>query len=149
MLIKKIESDLISAIKQKDMPRLSVLRLLKAAIMNKMAEKNVKSLNDSEITALLRKDVARHHDSIEQFKGGGRDDLAKKEEAELEILKSYLPKEPSPEEIRGIVRTVIAETNAAGKKDFGRVMKASMEKLEDSCAGKTLSAIVSELLGAS
>ena len=149
MLIEKIEMDLKSALKQKDTLRPSVLRLLKAAITNKMVEKNSKEIDDSEIISLIRKDVARHRDSIAQFRSGKREDLAAKEAAELEILKSYLPKEPSPEEIKSAVQNGISEINASGKKDFGRVMKTSMEKLKNSCDGKVLSSIVNELLGAS
>ncbi|MDD5680078.1 MAG: GatB/YqeY domain-containing protein [Candidatus Omnitrophica bacterium] len=149
MLIEKIEADLKSALKQKDTLRTSVLRLLKAAITNKLVEKNSKEIDDSEIISLIRKDAARHQDSITQFRNGKRDDLAAKEAAELEILKSYLPKEPSQEEIKSVVKNVIVEINASGKKDFGKVIKASMEKLKNSCDGKVLSSIVSELLGTS
>ena len=147
MLIEKIENDLKTALKQKVAMRVSVLRMLKAAITNKIIEKNTDKLDDGEIVSLIRKDAARHQDSVEQFQKGGREDLAKKESAELEVLKSYLPKEPTPEEIKETVKTVIAELNASGKKDFGIVMKASMERLKNSCDGKTLSAVVGELLG--
>lgn len=147
MLFKTIEEDLKSAMKRRDAARVSALRLLKTAITNKMIETNAKSIDDSEINALIRKDVARHNDSITQFRSGGREDLAMKEAAELDILKSYLPKEPSNEEIKAVVAAVIAEINASGKKDFGRVIKMSMEKLKNSCDGKVVSSIVSELLG--
>ena len=72
---------------------------------------------------------------------------AKKEEAELGILKSYLPKEASPDEIKQIVKGIIEETGASSKKDFGKVMKAAMEKLKGACDGKTVSSIINELLG--
>jgi len=149
MLIEKIDSDLKKAIKEKDAPQLSVLRLLKTAISNKMIELKVDKLEDNDIIALIRKDIKRHQDSIEQFKKGGRGDLVKKEEEELEVLKSYLPKEASPEEIKEIVKKVIEETNSSGKKDFGKVMKATMERLKGSSDGKTVSSIVNELLGIS
>ena len=106
----------------------------------------VNKLEDSDIIALVRKDVKRHLDSIEQFKKGGRDDLAQKEEVELKVLRSYLPKEASPEEIRQIVKKVIDETNASGKKDFGKVIKAAMEKLKGAADGKAVSSAVNELL---
>jgi uncharacterized protein YqeY len=147
MLIEKIESDLKTAIKKKDVVRLSVLRLVKAAISNKTIELKVNKLEDSDVIALMRKDVKRHLDSIEQFKKGGRDDLVKKEEAELIILKSYLPKEASPEEIKEFVKKTIQETGASGKKDFGKVMKQAMEKFKGAADGKTVSSIVNELLG--
>ena len=149
MLIEKINSDLKTAMKEKDILRLSALRLLKAAINNKMIELKVNELKDSDIIALIRKDVKRHLDSIEQFKKGKRDDLVKKEEAELKVLKSYLPKEASPEEIKEVVKKVIEETKACGKKDFGKVMKVTMEKLKGAADGKTVSSIVNELLSSS
>ena len=147
MLSKKIDTDLKGAMKAKDAVRVSVIRMLKTAINNKMIEKNVSELKDDDIIALIRKDIKRHQDSIEQFRKGKREDLAEKEEAELKILKSYLPKEASPDEIRAIVKNVIEETGAAGKKDFGRVMKGAMEKLKGACDGKAVSSIVNELLG--
>ena len=146
MLSEKIDADLKMGIKQKDIPRLSALRLLKTAITNKMIEKKVSELKDEGILALIRRNIKRHKDSIEQFQKAGRDDLVKKEKDELEVLKSYLPKESSPEEIKETVKKVIDEIKASGKKDFGKVMKVSMEKLKGACDGKTLSAIVNELL---
>ncbi len=146
MLTEKIDADLKAAIKNRDTTRMSVLRLLKTAINNRMIEKNVNELKDDGVIALIRKDIKRHQDSIEQFRKGNREDLAKKEEAELEILKSYLPKEASPEEIKEAVKKIIEEIRAGGKKDFGKVMKAAMEKFKGACDGKTLSSIVNELL---
>ncbi|MBL7071764.1 MAG: GatB/YqeY domain-containing protein [Candidatus Omnitrophica bacterium] len=146
MLIEKINADIKQAMKEKDAVRLSTLRLLKAAINNKMIELKIDELKESDIIALIRKDIKRHQDSIEQFKKGMRDDLASKEEIELKILKSYMPKEVSPEKIRGAVKKIIEETGASGKKDFGNVIKKAMEKLKGSADGKTVSSIVGELL---
>jgi len=146
MLIEKIDSDLKQSMKQKDAVRLSTLRMLKAAIGNKMIELRVDDLKDTEVIALIRKDVKRHQDSIELFKKGGRYELVKKEEAELEILKSYLPSEPSSDEIREIVKKAIEETGASGKNDFGKVMKQAMEKLKGTADGKSVSSVVNEML---
>src|SRR3989338_8544765 len=128
MLTEKIDSDLRLAMKGKDTAKISVVRLLKTAINNKLIEKNLKVLDDGDIIALIRKDIDRHRDSIEQFKKGGRNDLAQKEALELDILRHYLPPEPSLDEIRNTVKQVITEANAAGKKDFGKVMKLSVER---------------------
>ena len=146
MLISKIDADLKTAMKAKDAVRMSVLRLLKTAISNRMIEKKVAELADGDVIALIRKDVKRHQESIEQFKKGKRDDLVKKEEAELEILRSYLPKDASLEDIKKAVKDAIEETGASSRKDFGRVIKAAMEKLGGACDGKAVSAIVSETL---
>lgn len=149
MLLEEMDANFKQAMKAKDATLLSVLRMLKTAINNRMIEKKVDKLEDNEVIALIRKDVKQHQDSIEQFKKGSREDLAKKEEAELKILKSYLPKEASIEEIRKVVKKTIEETGAIGKKDFGKVMKLSMEKLEGSCDGKAVSSVVGELLSGS
>ena len=146
VLIEKINSDLKAAMKEKDALRVSTLRMLKSAINNKMIELKVDKLPDGDIAALIRKDIKRHQDSIEQFRKGGREDLAKKEEAELKVLKSYLPEEVPVEKIREIVKKVIEETKASGKKDFGKVMKGAMERLKGACDGKAVSSIVNELL---
>lgn len=146
MLMERINSDLKKAMKQKDAVRVSTLRLLKTAINNKMIELKVNELKDSEIFGLIRKDIKRHQDSIEQFKKGNREDLVEKEEAEFKVLKSYLPKEASPEEIKEIVKKIIDETGVSGRKDFGKVMKLTMEKLKGAVDGKTASSIVNELL---
>ena len=149
MLTKKIDSDLKAAMKSRDATYTSVLRLLKTAINNSMIEQRVSELADADEIALVRKDIKRHQDSIEQFKKGRRDDLVKKEEAELEILKSYLPKEASLDEIRATVKEAIKETGASSKKESGNVMRAAIEKLKGACDGKTLSSVVNELLGCS
>lgn len=146
MLLEKIDSDFKKAMKEKNTIQLSTLRMLKAAIYNKMIELNVNELTSSDIILLLRKDIKRHQDSIEQFKKGNRDDLVRKEEAELDILKTYLPKEASSDEIKEIVKKIIQETEAKGKKDFSTVMKAAMAKLKGAADGKTVSSIVNELL---
>ena len=146
MLIERLEKDLKEAMRQKEATRLSVIRMLKTAINNRMIEKKVNALEDGDVIALVRKDVKQHRDSIEQFTKGGREDLVKKEKVELEILKSYLPKEASPEEIKAAVKKAIEETGASGKKDFGKVMKAAMEKLKGACDGKALSSAVGEML---
>ena len=141
-MVKKIETDLRNAMKEKDKVRVSVLRMLKAAVGNKTIELGKETLEDKDVILLIRKDVKRHQDSIEQFKKGGRDDLVSKEESELLVLKSYLPKEASKEEIEKIVMQAMDETGACGKKDTGKVMKLVMEKVRGRADGKTVSDIV-------
>jgi len=146
MLTKKLDEDLKKAMKEKDNIRVSVLRMLKTAVNNKAIELKVTHLKDADVMALIRKDVKRHQESIVQFKKGNREDLVQKEEAELNILRSYLPKEPSAEELKEIIKKVIAQTEASGKRDFGKAMKAAIEKLGGAADGKTVSTIVNELL---
>jgi hypothetical protein len=146
-LVEQIDQDLRSAMKAQEALRLSVLRMVKAALKNKQVELQ-KALEDSEAAAVLRTLVKQRRDSVEQFRRGGRDDLADKEEAEIKIVESYLPAAASDAEIESAVNAAIAETGAAGAKDFGKAMKAAMAKLGGKNAdGKRVSEIVRAKLG--
>ena len=132
-LEQKISGDIAVAMKAKDAARLSTLRMLKAALMNKGVEKS-RALEGAEELQVVSSLVKQRRDSIEQFTAGGRDDLAKKEEAEIAILETYLPPAVSAAELEQAVADAIAETGAASAKDIGRVMKVVMTRL----AGKTV-----------
>jgi hypothetical protein len=119
--------------KAKEGLRLSVLRMAKAALVNKKVELG-KPLGDAEALAVLRTLIKQRRDSIEQFRQGNRRDLADKEEAEIKIIEHYLPASASEEEIDTAVAAAIQETGASSAKDLGKVMKAAMAKL----AGKTV-----------
>jgi uncharacterized protein YqeY len=127
-LVEQVEKDLVAAMKAKEELKLSVLRMMKAALVNKKIELG-KPLGDSEVVAVLRTLVKQRHDSVEAYRKGGRDDLADKEAAEIKIVESYLPAAASEEEIDAAVAAAIVETGAAGSKDLGKVMKAAMAKL--------------------
>jgi hypothetical protein len=132
-IVEQIEKDLVGAMKAREELRLSVLRMAKAALMNKKVELG-KPLGDAEALAVLRTLIKQRRDSVEQFRKGGRDDLADKEAAEIKIIESYLPAGASEEEIDAAVTAAIQETGASGAKDLGKVMKAVMTKL----AGKSV-----------
>ena len=132
-IVEQIEKDLVAAMKAKQELKLSVLRMAKAALMNKKIELG-KPLGDPEATAVLRTLIKQRHDSTEQFRKGKRDDLADKEEAEIKILELYLPAGASQEEIDAAVTSALQETGATNAKDLGKVMKATMAKL----AGKNV-----------
>ncbi len=119
--------------KAKDAPRLSALRMLKAALMNKGVEKN-RALEASEEVQVVSMLVKQRRDSIEQFTKGGRADLADKERTEIGVLEAYLPPSVSPEELAQAVAQAVSETGATGPKDMGKVMKAVMAQF----AGKTV-----------
>ena len=127
-LVEQIEKDLVAALKAQETLKLSVLRMVKAALMNKKVELG-KPVSDAEAVAVLRTLVKQRHDSVEAYRKGGREDLAAKEEAEIKIVESYLPAAASDEEIDAAVAAAIAETGAVGPKDLGKVMKAAMAKL--------------------
>ena len=128
-----LSSEIAVAMKAKDATRLSTLRMLKAALMNKGVEKN-RSLEAAEELQVVASLVKQRRDSIEQFTAGGRQDLAAKEAAEITILETYLPPSVTTEELEAVVNEAMAETGAAGPKDMGKIMKAAMAKL----AGKTV-----------
>jgi uncharacterized protein len=124
-LNEKVNGEIAAAMKAKDAVRLSALRMLKAAIMNKGVEKN-RDLDDSEVLQVVASLVKQRRDSIEQFGKAGRQDLVNKETSELKILEEYQPPAASPEEIAAAVAAAIAETGAATPKDMGKVMKAAL-----------------------
>lgn len=147
VLKKRLDDDLKKAAKAQDKVYLSTLRLVRAAIKNKEISLK-KELDDKEVIETISQLVKQRRDSIEQFKKGGRQDLVEKEEAELEILLSYLPRQLTRDEIKEKAFKVIKETGAKSSKDFGRVMKVLMEELKGSADGRTVSEVVKECLSA-
>lgn len=147
-LVEQVEKDLVAALKAQEALKLSVLRMMKAALMNKKIEVG-KPLGDPEAIAVFRTLVKQRHDSVEAFRKGGRDDLADKEAAEIKILDAYLPAAASDEEIEAALAAAITETGAAGPKDMGKVMKAAMARLAGKNAeGKRVNEKVKAKLGA-
>jgi hypothetical protein len=143
-----ISNHIAAAMKAKDAARLSALRMLKAAIMNKGVEKG-RDLDDAEVLQVIASLVKQRRDSIEQFSNAGRTDLVDKETAELGVLMAYLPAAATPEEIDAAVADAIAETGASTPKDMGRVMKAVMPKLAGKNAdGRAVNDAVRRKLGA-
>ena len=147
-LSERIDADLKDAMRAKDATRLSVLRMLKAALKNAAIEKSGADaqLNDAEAAQVIRKQVKQRQDSIESFEKGGRAELAAKEKEELSILRSYLPQAMSPEELSKMVRETIAEVGATSRAQMGAVMKALQAKVAGRADGKTLSAEVQKQL---
>jgi hypothetical protein len=147
-LNEKIGAEITAAMKAKDAQRLSALRMLKAAVMNKGVEKG-RDLDDSEVLQVVSSLVKQRRDSVEQFQKAGRQDLVDKETAELAILQDYLPPAASQEEIDAAVAAAIAETGAGSVKDIGKVMKAVMPRLVGKNAdGKAVNEAVRRTLGA-
>ena len=148
LLRDKVNGDLTAAMKAKDAARLSALRMLKAAIMNKGIEKG-HDLDDAEVLQVVSSLVKQRRDSIEQFSKAGRTDLVDKETGEIGVLEQYLPPAASADEIEAAVAAAIAATGAASPKDMGKVMKAVMPMLAGKNAdGKAVNDIVRRKLGA-
>lgn len=141
-LSDQVNAGITEAMKAKDPVRLSALRMLKAAIMNKGVEKG-RDLDDAEVLQVVGALVKQRRDSIEQYEKGGRQELADKEAAEIVVIETYLPQAASQGEIEQAVSAAIAEAGATSMKDMGKVMKAVQEKLSGRNAdGRTVSEIV-------
>jgi uncharacterized protein YqeY len=147
-LNEQVSADIAAAMKARDSSRLSALRMLKAAMMNKGVEKG-RDLDDGEVLQVVASLVKQRRDSIEQFSKAGRTDLVDKETGELAVLQAYLPPSATPEEISAAVAEAIAETGATSVQDMGKVMKAVMPKLAGKNAdGKVVNETVRRTLGA-
>lgn len=141
-LVEDVSAAITDAMRQKDAPRLSALRMLKAAFMNKSIEK-ARDLNDDDARQVVSALVKQRRDSIEQFLKGGRQDLADKEASEISVLEAYLPPAADPALVERAVDQAIAETGATSAKDIGKVMKAALSAL----AGQTVDGkLVNELV---
>ena len=145
--IDKITEDLTAAMRAKDQLRLDTLRMAKAALMNREIEKK-RALDDAESQQVVVSMIKQRRDSVEQFRNGGRPELADKEAAEIAILETYLPPPMDAAELEGLVRGVVTETGASSPKDMGRVMKGVMAQLAGRSAdGKLVSELVKKALG--
>ena len=143
---EKIQSQMTDAMRNKDQLRLSVLRMMKTAVKNKEIEK-MKPLEENEVMAVLNTLVKQRKDSIEQFRKGGREELAQKEEAEIKIIEEYLPAAASEDDIRKAIDEAVQETSGASMKDMGKVMKAALARLAGKSAdGSRVSQMVKEKL---
>ena len=131
--VSDLNAAIADAMRKHDPARLSALRMLKAALMNREVERG-RALDDAESLQVVASLVKQRKDSIEQFTRGGRQDLADKEAAEILVLEAYLPAAADPAAIERAVVEAVQETGAASIKDMGRVMKAAMAKL----AGQTV-----------
>jgi uncharacterized protein len=146
-IVEQIDKDLIAAMKAKEELRLSVLRMMKTALKLKQTETG-KAVEDAQALAVFRTLVKQRHDSAEQFRKGGREEMAVKEEAEIKIVESYLPAGASEEDIDAAVAAALTETGITSAKDMGKVMKAAMAKLAGKNAdGKRVSEKVKVKLG--
>ena len=144
--IDQVSGAIADAMRRRDAPRLTALRLLKAALMNKVVEKG-RELDDAEARLVVSSLVKQRRESIELFKQGARLDLVEKETAEIAVLEAYLPPAVDAAAIERAVADAIAETGAAGVKDLGRVMKAVMTKLAgQNVDGKAVNELVRRML---
>jgi len=142
-LIKRLDPEILNALKAHDSKKAGVLRLLKSALHDEEIIKRAELTPEDEIK-IVRKEVKKRVDAIEKFKAGNRLDLAEVEEYEINCFKEYLPAEMSVEELRAIVEQVVKENSEV--KDFGKIMKLAMERLGGKAGGDKVAGIIKELL---
>ena len=140
-LVEKIDVQLKEALKNRDNQRLQTLRMLKSDLQYKQIELG-HELTDDEIVAVLSSAAKKRSEAIEEFRKGGREDLEKKERAEYEIIKEFLPRQFSSEELDELIENTIAETGASSMKDLGEVMKVLMPRVRGRADGKTVNIAV-------
>ncbi|NPA82187.1 MAG: GatB/YqeY domain-containing protein [Epsilonproteobacteria bacterium] len=141
----RLKNDLKEAMKNKDSFKRDVIRFLMSAIKQVEVDER-RELSDEDIQKIIQKSVKQREDAIAQYREGGREDLVEKEQKEAEILRSYLPKQLSDEELREVIKEVIEETGASSMKDMGKVMGAAIKKTAGKADGKRINAIVKEML---
>jgi uncharacterized protein YqeY len=145
--IEQISQDIAAAMRAKETTRLGALRMAKAALMNREVEKGG-ALDETESRQVMASLIKQRRDSIEQFRKGGRDDLADKESAEITVLEAYLPPALDAAALEAIIDEAIKSSGATSAKDLGKVMKAVMPKLAGQAVdGKLVNDIVRRKLG--
>jgi uncharacterized protein YqeY len=146
MLKEQLAKDFNEALKTRDSRKLSALRLLRTEIKKREVSGQKKELSDAEMMEAISTLVKQRRESIRLFREGQRQDLVEKEEGELQFLLSYLPSPFSQTEIEALIDQVIADTQATGPKDHGKVMKTVMAKIAGKAEGKVVSEIVRQKL---
>ncbi|HJT18518.1 MAG TPA: GatB/YqeY domain-containing protein [Thermoanaerobaculia bacterium] len=144
-LTEQVRADLTESMKARTAERTSTLRMLQAALKNEQINTG-HELSDEEAMAVIRKGIKQRQDSVEQYTKGNRPELAAKEQAEIEILKTYMPPELSDAELESGLREIIASTGAQAKKDMGKVMKEATARYKGRADGKKIQEIVGRLL---
>lgn len=146
-LWQRINKDLIAAMKGRQEFELSVLRMLVSSLKNKkIALGNKEELNDEQVLEVVKSEVKKRKDSAEEYKRGGREDLADKELAEIEIIGKYMPEQMSDEEVEAAVGDLIDSLGDVSAKDFGVIMGQAMAKLKGKADGSAVSAAVKKIL---
>lgn len=140
-LINELQAQMKTAMKAKDKETLSVVRMLKAAVLNKQISLGHDLTEDDE-KSVLATELKQRKDSLAEFKAAGRDDLVAQLEGEIKVVESYLPAQLDEAAVASLVNSVIQETGATGKADFGKVMKTLMPKVKGQADGALVNRIV-------
>ena len=144
---KRIQADMVSAMKEKNAVNLASLRAIKAAILlAKTAEGGNGEVNDQEIVKIIQKLVKQRKESAQQYTDAGREELAANELAEVAEMEVYLPKQLSEEEVKAELTKIIAEVGASQPSDMGKVMGVATKRLAGLAEGRLISTLVKQLL---
>jgi len=141
----QIKNDIKDAMRSKDTAKRDTLRNIQAAVKQIEVDQR-KEVTDADVEAILMKYCKQREDAMAQFKEAGRDDLVAKEEAELIVVKAYLPEPMSDEELESILKDIISQTGASSMKDMGKVMGAAKQAMGSRADGGRINACVKSLL---
>lgn len=144
-MVEQLEKDMIEAMKNKEKERLTVIRMIKAALKQEQID-HKKEINDELLIDVVNKQIKMRRDSISEFEKGNRQDLIEQTQSEIDILMKYLPEQLSSEEVEKIIDEIFDELKPEGPKDMGRVMKQATEKLKGKADMKEVSTIIKEKL---
>ena len=144
-MVEQLNKDMIDAMKAKDKDRLTVIRMVKAALKQEQID-HKKEINDDLLIDVVNKQIKMRKDSITEFEKGGRKDLVDKTQAEIDVLMKYLPEQLSHDEVKKIIDEVFTEVKPTSVKDMGKVMKEATAKLKGKADMKEVSTIVKEKL---
>lgn len=138
-LTEQIQEDMKSAMKEKNQNKLAAVRAIKSEILKEQTSGKGEEITDAVVLKILAKMVKQRQESIDIYKGQGRQELVDEETAQLDYIKAYMPKQLSEAEIEAVVARIVAETGAASIKDMGKVMKAANAELAGKADGKLIS----------
>lgn len=144
-LLKRLQTDMITAMKNRDKDTLAVVRMLKASVQNAQIEGGHDLTPDEEV-AVMSREYKQRKESLEEFQKAGRQDLIDKTNNELKVVEKYMPKQLSADDVKKIVTETVQQVGAASMKDFGKVMGAVMPKVKGQADGKLVNQTVKETL---
>ncbi|ENQ3104192.1 GatB/YqeY domain-containing protein [Bacillus cereus] len=144
-LLGRLNDDMKQAMKNKEKNKLTVIRMVKAALQNEEIKLQNPLTEEEELTVLAR-EVKQYKDSLLEFEKAGREDLVDKLKSEIQILETYLPEQLTEEELLAVIQQAISEVGAASKADMGRVMSNVLPKVKGKADGSQVNRLVSQLL---
>ncbi|KYD21756.1 GatB/YqeY domain-containing protein [Geobacillus stearothermophilus] len=145
-LLDRLNDDMKQAMKNKEKEKLSVLRMLKAALQNEAIKLGKSPLSEDEELTVLSRELKQRKDSLREFENAGRSDLVEKVKTEIDIVQSYMPKPLTEDELRELIEQMIKEVGASSKADMGKVMSAIMPKVKGKADGSLVNKLVQQQL---